>query len=66
MPKTREEMWQTVCRLVAEYSAFQRSRPDLPQGDLRGLSQDELERLVEAFQHERGKPVPPPPRSTLH
>jgi hypothetical protein len=50
MSKSRAEMLQTIVRLVKEYSAFQRSRPDLPQGNLRGLSQDELEQLVAAFQ----------------
>jgi hypothetical protein len=43
-------MLQVLEKLIDEYSAFQRSRPDLPQGDLRGLSQDELEQLVTAFQ----------------
>jgi hypothetical protein len=37
-------------KLIDEYSAFQRNRPDLPQGNLWGLSQDELEQLVTAFQ----------------
>jgi hypothetical protein len=37
-------------KLIDKYSAFQRSRPDLPQGNLWGLSQDELEQLVDAFQ----------------
>jgi hypothetical protein len=36
-----------------EYSEFQRRRPDLPQGNLWGLSQDELEKIVAAFQLER-------------
>jgi len=68
MPKTREEMLQTVRKLVAEYSEFQLTRPDLPQGDLRGLSQDDLERLVTAYQQERGegRPLSIPPRSKLH
>jgi hypothetical protein len=50
MPKSREEMLDAIGRLIREYSAFQRSRPDLPQGNLLGLSQDELEQLVAAFQ----------------
>jgi hypothetical protein len=67
-PKTREEMLQTVRKLVAEYSEFQRTRPDLPQGDLWGLSQNELEKLVTAYQQERseGRPLSMPPRSKLH
>jgi hypothetical protein len=43
-------MLHAIGRLIDEYSAFQRSRPDLPQGNLWGLSQDELEHLVTAFQ----------------
>jgi hypothetical protein len=50
MPKSRAETLHAIVRLIEEYSAFQRSRPDLPQGNLRGLSQDELEQLVAAFQ----------------
>jgi hypothetical protein len=42
-------MLHAIVKLIDEYSAFQRSRPDLPQGNLRGLSQDELEQLVAAF-----------------
>jgi hypothetical protein len=43
-------MLHAIVSLIKEYSAFQRSRPDLPQGNLRELSQDELEQLVAAFQ----------------
>src|SRR5271170_7021195 len=43
-------MLHALGKLIDEYSAFQRSRPDLPQGNLSGLSQDELEQLVTAFQ----------------
>jgi hypothetical protein len=50
MPKSRAELLHAIVKLVDEYSAFQRSRPDLPQGNLWGLSQDELEQLVAAFQ----------------
>jgi hypothetical protein len=44
------QMLGTLEELIAEYSAFQRSRSDLPQGSLCDLSQDELELLVAAFQ----------------
>jgi hypothetical protein len=44
------EMLKTLEELIAEYSAFQRSRRDLPQGNVCDLSQDELELLVAAFQ----------------
>jgi hypothetical protein len=50
MPKSRDEMLHVLEKLIDEYSAFQRSRPDLPQGNLWGLSQDELEQIVTAFQ----------------
>jgi hypothetical protein len=50
MPKSRAEMLNDLRRLMAEYSVFQRSRPDLPQGNLLELSQDELEQLVMEFQ----------------
>jgi hypothetical protein len=58
-------------KLVAEYSEFQRRRPDLPQGNLRGLSQDELEKVVAAFQLEGhsdadidiGDPAPAAPKT---
>jgi hypothetical protein len=50
MPKSRAEMLNDLRQLMAEYSVFQRSRPDLPQGNLLELSQDELEQLVMEFQ----------------
>jgi hypothetical protein len=53
MPKTRTEMMELVRKLAAEYSEFQRRRPDVPQGNLWGLSQDDLEKLATAFQLER-------------
>ncbi len=53
MRKTQAEMLESVRKLITEYSEFQRRRPDLPQGHLWGLSQDELEKIVAAFQLER-------------
>jgi hypothetical protein len=50
MLKSQIKMLETLEELIEEYSAFQRRRPDLPQGSLRDLSQDELELLVAAFQ----------------
>jgi len=35
------------------FAEFQRRRPDLPQGDLRDLSEKELEILVTEFQRDR-------------
>ena len=42
-------------KLIDEYLAFQRGRPDLPQGNLVDLSEDELERIVDdrLFRKER-------------
>jgi hypothetical protein len=74
MRKTRAEMLESVWKLVAEYSEFQRRRPDLPQGNLWGLSQDELEKVVAAFQLEMhsdadidmSDPAPPAPKPQIH
>ena len=55
MPKSTEEMLQTLEELIDEYSAFQRGRPDLPQGNLVDLSQDELEQIVDAFQQHKSQ-----------
>jgi hypothetical protein len=41
MAKTRPEMMELVAKLLAEYAEFQRRRPDLPQGDLVDLSEEE-------------------------
>src|SRR5262245_27533508 len=46
MAKSRAEMMELVGRLLAEYAEFQCLRPDLPQGDLADLSEEELESLV--------------------
>jgi hypothetical protein len=50
MTKSQTECLEMLAELIDEYSDFQRSRPDLPQGTLCDLSQDELELLVAAFQ----------------
>jgi hypothetical protein len=55
MPKSTEEMLQTLEELIDEYSAFQRGRPDLPHGNLVDLSQDELEQIVDAFQQHKSQ-----------
>jgi hypothetical protein len=49
MTKSQTEMLEMLGELIDEYSDFQRSRPDLPQGSLCDLSQDEPELLVAAF-----------------
>jgi hypothetical protein len=74
MRKTRAEMLELVRKLVAEYSEIQRRHPDLPQGNLWGLSQDELEKVVAAFQLERhsdadidrSDPAPAVPKPQIH
>jgi hypothetical protein len=74
MRKTRAEMLESVRKLVAEYSEFQRRRPDLPQGNLWGLSEDELEKVVAAFQLEMhsdadidmSDPALPAPKLQIH
>jgi hypothetical protein len=52
VPKSQVEILGELGALIEEYSAFQRSRPELPQGDLWALSQDELEQIVAAFQEQ--------------
>ncbi len=61
MPNPRAKMLQALEELIDEYLAFQRSRPDLPQGKLIDLSEEELEQIVAAFQrHKSGLGERPP------
>jgi hypothetical protein len=57
-------------KLLAKYAEFQRRRPDLPQGDLRDLSEQEMDLLVTEFQRDRATEAddtdPTPPRPLLH
>jgi hypothetical protein len=46
-------MFKMLEELVDEYLTFQRSRPDLPQGNWVDLSEDELEQIVLAFQEHK-------------
>jgi hypothetical protein len=62
MLKSQIKMFETLEALIEEYSAFQRSRPDLPQGSLCDLSQDELELLVAAFQMHKSEQTDRPRR----
>src|SRR5262249_34349721 len=68
--QVRAAMMELVAKLLAEYAEFQRRRPDLPQGDLRSLSEEELARLVTAFQLVRtidaGETDSTSPRPLLH
>jgi hypothetical protein len=70
MAKSRAEMMKLLANLLVEYAAFQGRRPDLPQGDLRNLSEQELDLLVTEFQRDRAaeadEPGPPPPRPLLN
>jgi hypothetical protein len=70
MATSREELMELLANLLAEYAEFQHRRPDLPQGDLRGLSEHELELLVAEFQRDRATEAddtdPIPPRPLLH
>jgi hypothetical protein len=70
MAKSRAEMMALVGTFLADYAEFQRRRPDLPQGDLRDLSEEEVEMLVADFQRDRGADAdqtdPTPPRPRLH
>jgi hypothetical protein len=70
MAKSRAEMMELVGRLLAEYAEFRHRRPDLPQGDLRDLSEEELDILVTEFQRDRATDGddtdPTPPRPRLH
>jgi hypothetical protein len=69
MAKSRAEMMGLLALLV-EYAEFQGRRPDLPQGDLRDLSEQELDLLITEFQRDRAAETddvdPMPPRPLLH
>ena len=70
MAKSRAEMIKLVGKLLAEYAEFQHRRPDLPQGDLLDLTEQEMERLIIEFQRDRAAEAddtdPMPPRPRLH
>jgi hypothetical protein len=64
-PAQRPRLRALVGKLLAENAEFQHLRPDMPQGDLRGLSEKELEILVTEFERDRateaGDTDPTPP-----
>jgi hypothetical protein len=70
MAKSRAEMMKLLANLLSEYAEFQRRRPDLPQGDLCDLSEQELDLLVTEFQRDRAVEAedtdPTPLRPLLH
>jgi hypothetical protein len=70
MAKSRKEMMKLLANLLVEYAEFQRRRPDLPQGDLRDLTEQEMDLLVTEFQRDRAAQAddtdPTPPRPLLH
>jgi hypothetical protein len=45
-----------VDKLLKDYAAFQRSRPDLPQGEIDTLSQRDLQKLIDAYELARARP----------
>ena len=59
-----------LANLFVEYAEFQRRRPDLPQGDLRDLSEQELDLLVTEFQRDGAAEAddtdPTSPRPLFH
>jgi hypothetical protein len=55
MPKSTAEVLKALEDLIDQYLAFQRERPDLPQGNLIDLSDDELEQIVDAFQQHKSR-----------
>ena len=56
MPKPHAKMLEALEELIDEYLAFQRNRPDLPQGKLIDLSEEELEQNLDP------KPAPGAPK----
>jgi hypothetical protein len=59
---------ELVGKLLPEYAESQRSRPEVPQGELVTLSQEELETLVAEFQRDRAADpdeIDPTPRRPL-
>ncbi len=63
-------MMKLLGKLLTEYVEFQRRRPDVPQGELRDLTEKELEILITEFQHDwatkRDDTDPTPPKPLLH
>jgi hypothetical protein len=53
MPKPHAKTLEALEELIDEYLAFQRSRPDLPQGNWIDLSEEELEQIMVAFQQHK-------------
>jgi hypothetical protein len=68
MVKSRAEMMERVGRLLTEYAEFQRGRPDLPQGDLLELSEEEFAEFQRdgATEADDTDPTPPRPLSIEH
>jgi hypothetical protein len=56
-PPTLDEMRAVFIRMVESYSAFQRTRPDLPQGDIWRLSKRDLKKVMVAFDLEKARPL---------
>jgi hypothetical protein len=52
MAKSRAEMMEIMEKLLAESAEFQDRRPDVPQGDLRAPTEEELDILVTEFRRD--------------
>ena len=55
--KLTSEGMESVRKLFDEYAAFQRSRPDLPQGEIGKLSRRDVKKIVDAFALEQARPT---------
>jgi hypothetical protein len=55
--KLTAERMESVRKLLDDYAAFQRGRPDLPQGEIGKLSKHDLKELVDAFALEQARPT---------
>jgi hypothetical protein len=55
MPESGDEATETVRKIFADYSAFQRSRADLPQGDITRLSTADMTKVVQAHEIEQAR-----------
>ena len=55
MPESGDDATEAVRKIFADYSTFQRSRADLPQGDITRLSKGDLTKVVQAHEIEQAR-----------
>ena len=55
--KLTAERLASARKMLDDYLAFQRSRPDLPQGEFDTLSNGDLKKVTDAFALERARPT---------